>query len=282
MKSISLILVAALCGAGPLLADEAIKPTVSETQVTVDQKIGKEAIAQIRKGYEEGRYDEFLKEMDGSYESLVENNKLSGLSSLRQGVNSDPKWIESAQKLQKERNKALLDAVDGEETLFAEKVRSAASDLANEEAIQRLIEFRQMAPGEGKSSEENKLIDLDLEYEYKSIHLDMPSVGGEVLSDGREKHYVLKMNHMDKMLAASQGFEDAELKKQIELAAQIQDARMAQNWDQSDLSALAKGRVEAKDAMEKKVASYLQSHQERLGDLTKQMLDAEKQDAAKN
>jgi hypothetical protein len=280
MKTISLIL-ASLLSSGLLLADEGSKPPASESQIIVQQRLGKEAIAQIRSDYEAGRYDEFLKEMDSSYESVVENHKLSGLSSLREGTKADPKWTEEALILQKERNKELFQVVEGHDDLFAQKVRSVASDASTPEqeaAILRLVEFRQMAPGTGKNSDENALIDLDLEYEYKSIHLDMPNPDRDPPSDRREKHYVLKMHHMDKLLSSAQEFEDADLKKIVELAAQNQDARMAQNWDQYDLSALVKGKEKPADLTQEKAVSLLQAHQEKMSDLTKRFIDH----AAKN
>ena len=156
-------------------------------------------------------------------------------------------------------------------------MRSAASDAATpdqEKALLRLIALRQMPPGAGKNSDENTLIDLDIEYEYKSIHLDMPVPGAQP-ADRREKHYVLKMNQMDKMLAAAQGFEDAELKKQIEFVAQNPDARMVQNWDQRDLNDLVKGKEKPSGPAQEKVASILQSHQEKMSELAKQSLEAE-------
>jgi hypothetical protein len=130
-----------------------------------------------------------------------------------------------------------------------------------------------MAPGTGKNIDENTLIDLDLEYEFKSIHLDMPVIDGQLAPDRREKHYILKMEMADKMLSSAQSFQDASLKKDVELYAQNIDGRMAQNWDQYDLNLMAKGKTKPADKVQEQVVSLLQNHQEKMGDLTKQYLE---------
>jgi hypothetical protein len=279
MKTIILSLFAILLGStGVAPAEEGTKPAVAIEQATVEQKLGQGALAQLRNDYEEGRYDPFLREIDTSYEKVQEENKLTGLANFRQGKMTDQKWADAANLLLIERNKQLVEVVAGNESLFAQQVRSASADLTTPEqaqALLRMANLRQMAPGTGKNSDENALIDLDLEYEFKSIHLDMPVIDGQPAPDRREKHYILKMEMADKMLSSAQSFQDAALKKDVELYAQNIDGRMAQNWDQYDLTLMAKGKTKPADKVQEKVVSVLQNHQEKMGDLTKQYLTKE-------
>lgn len=278
MKTVSLILAAMLCTAGTGTANEGLKTSTSEQKIFENQILGSQAIAKIRADYEAGRYDDFLKEMDASFETASENGSLSSFSSAREGKKIDLKWIVGAKKAQQERNSLLLQAVDGDNSLFAQKVRSAAMDVSSQEtedAILKLAEFRQMLPNTGSSKDENALIDLDLEYEYKSIHLDKPSLNGQQTPDRREKHYVLKMNQMDKILAASQGFSDEKLKNQVFIASENQDERMSQSWDQYDLNTLTNGKAKPTNPTEDKVVLILQSHQEAMTDLARQSLEAD-------
>ncbi len=281
MKNIILAAAAIFCGTSSGLTSN--EPSISIVQPATQQQQGKEAISQIRKDYEEGRYDDFLKEIDSSYEEVVEKNQLAGLASFRKGTQIDQKWAETAQLLQKEKNKQLLEITANDSSPFAQKVKSASTDPTTPEqvqAIQHLAQFRQLVPQSGLNSDENKLIDLDLEYEYKSIHLDMPVINGEPVSDRREKHYALKMEHANRLLALAQTFEDTTLKKEAELYAKNLDDRLGQNWDQNDLSSLINGKAKPITSLQQKVALILETHQEKISDLTKQMLSDQNSHAA--
>ena len=168
MKHITLAL-AALLSSGPLAADEEkARSVVIEEQVVIDQRLGKETIAQIRSGYEEGRYDEFLKEMDRAYETGVEENKVAGLAHLRsETAKLDEKWVDAAQALQKERNAAFAKIVAEQPGVFADRVRSTVAQITTHEqdkALLQLTSLSQKMPGSGANEDENRLIDLNLEY----------------------------------------------------------------------------------------------------------------------
>lgn len=274
MKNLSIILTALSAGSAPMLPpqpSQEAKPIVQP--VLQAEPSGKGAITSIRTTYEKGGYAAFLKELDDSYIDVKEKGQLKQLAEMRTG--SSPEWQEwesRAAALHNEKNSELLDAVENHKnTPFVEKVLSAAatlSDEANQNAIQ-ISNLRFMAPGAGKNSEENLLIDIDLEYEYKSLHIDLP---GSSTQDKREKICALKMEKLDKLLAAASSFKDPELKKMFAAYAKNFDARLAQSWDIADLNALTNGKRKPADALEEKVASILLMYQEKFSDMSQQFI----------
>lgn len=275
MKNLSILLAVLSIGASPLLASEALSPNVKiEQSIQIQQKLGVQAIAEIRQAYESGDYDDFLKELDDSYLSARDKNQLTQLIGMREGVSDDwEKWDDQARKLQELRGRELIAAVEDESgSLFKDKVISAATHFSSSEqddALFRMAALRQMAPNSSENSDENKLIDLDLEYEYKSLHLSTP---GKPTSDLKEKQMVLRMEKAQKMSDLSKSFKDASLKKDVDFYVQDLDLRLAQNWDTIDLNALASGRVKPANAREEKVVSILNQYQEKFSDLAKQFI----------
>ena len=270
MKGLSIILAALTAGTAPVLP-QASSLATAIVQPAQAQRSGQEAVSSVRQVFEKGGYAKFLKGMDDSYRSVKEKGQLDQLIEMRTGSFTELQdWESRAQELQNEKNKELLGAIeDQNKTPFAEKVRSAAANLSNKEqqdAVERLASFRAMAPGTGATDDENRLIDIDLEYEYKALHLDLP---GASLAERREKQCVLKMEKLDKMLAASSSFQDASLKNTLETYQGNFDARLAQSWDISDLNFLVNGRQKPANAQEEKVASILTAYQEKFGALTK-------------
>lgn len=257
-KSIGLALAAVLCISGVLVVEGSSPFAASEEVARSPLRSGKDAILDIRKGYGEGRYDSFFKEMDASYEGVLENGQIGELANLRQGEISDLQWMDAVQALQKQKNEELLQVVSGQDSVFAEKVRA----IATPDSLSNLfLKIHQMAPGTGKNQDENTLIALDLEYEYKAIHLNTSE------KDSRDLYYALKMEQMDKMLLASQSFEDETLKGEVLAFAQNFDDRLAKNWDQMDLRSLMLGKVSPKDQTEQKVVSILKDHYEKVSGL---------------
>lgn len=278
MKNLSVILTALTAGTAPLLPQTAPIPEQVVKPAIQVQESGQETIMQIRQMYEEGGYDDFLKELDDSYIVVKENGQLGVLAETRVGfflehLENDQKWEERARALNKEKNQELIALMEGQEkTPFVNQVVASTVDLtsdAHQDAIYQITHFRGLTPGSGKNSDENRLIDIDLEYEYKSLHIDLP---GAPIENKREKHCALRMEKLDKMLAAASQFEDEKLKESVALYAENFDARLAQNWDATDLNALANGKRKPANALEEKVASLLLIYQEKFSDLTKQFL----------
>ncbi len=185
--------------------------------------LGSDAIAKIRDDYRQGRYNSFFKEMDAFYDDAAQD-----LPSIRGGLSEDDfaKIRELRQEFDQKLNEALLSA----DSALSQKIVSAMLSTSDD-LFQRL---HQKEPGEGKNNDENALIALDVEYQYKALHLDRPSNEGDP-QEIRQKHYALKMEQMDKMLLASQSFEDQDLKQAVQAYGENIDQHLSHSWDFRDL-----------------------------------------------
>lgn len=263
----ALILSSMLLTGSPLLADA---PTAKQTvAVAPAMQLGTDLVRQTRADYAAGKYSEFLKEMDKAYAEAKEAGDLVGLIELRAADTPTPSagFIKGYDSIQEGKSKELLKAIAGQDNSpFVQKVRSAAAKPASsseEEALKSLAMLGMKAPGSGKTADENRLIDIDLEYAYKSIHLDSLVANGKSITDRKEKQLVLKMARMDQMAAAAASFEDKALKSQVGIIAARFDDRLAKTVDAADLAALARGKVKPSSPLEEKIAAiYTQANEE--------------------
>ena len=267
----ALLLSGILLTGSPLLADApAAKQTVA---VAPAMQLGADIVRQTRADYAAGKYNEFLKEMDKAYAEAKAGGELTGLIELRAAETPKPSdaYLKGYDTVQKEKSKELLKAVAGQDdSLFVQKVRSAASkptSSAEESALTSLATLATKAPGSGSNADENKLIDIDLEYAYKSIHLDSLVANGKSMSDRKEKQLALKMARMDQMAKAANTFEDKSLKTQVGTIAARFDERLAKMFDAADLSALARGKVKPSSPLEEKIVAIYTSANEELAQL---------------
>lgn len=271
MVNINAILAALFCATAPVASVVGTDPKTEVVQPGF--QLGKEKISTIRGAYEKGGYQSFFKEMDASYEKA----DLSGLIQMRQSqvpVEFQEECEQQFLDLQKERNQKLLSALaDTDDSSFAKKVRGSALNLltsSQEKALSKINSFIAMAPNTGANADENALIKINLEYEYKSLHADLPAK--DLSSQERQTQYLaLRMEQMDKMLEASKHFQDLELKQAVGIAADTLDARLARNLDGSDLNTLLKSKTKPANATEEKVFSILSLYQGKFSDLLKEL-----------
>lgn len=271
MGNISTILAAILCATAPLASVKPSDSKVEQAQSTF--KLGKEMVSAVRETYKKGEYSEFLSQMDRSYKET----DLEGLVQMRQKeipVNFQEKWDRRFSDLQKEKNKELLNALsDKDDSVFAKKVRSLAANICTpeqEKALSRLNSLIVMAPNTGANDDENTLINIDMEYEYKLIHAQLPN--SNVSPEQRQQQQIaLRMEKMDKMVAASKSFQDQPLKQAVGLAAATLDARLARNLDGADINALVKSKVKPSNEGEEKIYSVITSYQGQFSDLMKEL-----------
>jgi hypothetical protein len=275
MKSLSIVLAAFSMGAVPF-QDNLENSPIKTIQVFPEFReiSGKEAVSAIRSSYERGEYDELFKELDDSYRIALESDDLKEITSVRPGVFSQfQDWEGKLRKLQEEKKEKLLEAVKNEKASpFVDKVRSAAFKDASEpenQAIDRMAKFRSMQPGTGVGSDENLLIAIDVEYEYKILQLYQMGLSS---SERREKQCALKMEYLDCLKHLSQQFQDASLKEDIALYAKQFDVRLAQGWDAADLNMLINGKEPPQNALEEKIAQILILHRDRVSELSQQLL----------
>ncbi|MBI3901152.1 MAG: hypothetical protein HY324_03255 [Chlamydiia bacterium] len=283
MKKWSLLLAVLSMGTSPILDEEDSHTLQAKEEVVVqkidpDEILGEKAVSEIRRSYESGDYDVFLQEIEERYLKADAAGEVELLGAIRPGLSPElRKWEALGQKIQEERQDELLALVESSEerNLFLQKVLSAASDMTQDEkeALYTLSRFQQMAPGTGANQEENLLIAIDLEYEYKALHLGLPNAS---LIEKRTKQCVLKMDKLKTMESVAAQFQNEELKQIIQTYAKGFDARLAQSWDMADLNGLANGRKKPVNAVEEKVASILLIYQDKLSDLTQQFIEEEK------
>lgn len=280
MKAISIVLASVLCAGAPAVAQEENRePKVVQTQENSFQ-LGSNVIPQLRADFEAGKYDEFLSEMDGAYKKANDAQELEGLIEIRKESANfsfpQEKLINGFDKIQREKNSQLLKlASESKDSLFVEKIRSAATPLSPsvQDALSTLASIRNKAPGAGASSDENKLIEIDLENHYKRIHLDSLVAMGQSVPDRKEKHMILEMQRMSQMAQAAAEFQDQDLKKAVEIASVNHDAVLVRNYDMSDLNALARGKIKPQSSVEEKAASIVADSHEKFSDLNRNLLE---------
>lgn len=255
MKHISKLLALVLF-ASPLMADG----------------LGQDVVSKTRETYSQGQYDDFLSQMEKDYQDSLRANHLEGLAALREAahVQLSPEERQVLDKqffgLKKERNRQLLAAIKGqEETEFVKKVRSLATELPEH----NLIDFHIASPNSSNSQEVNRLIALDLELEYKLIHLDAPLAQGGSVDMRREKQLALKMQNADRMAGLGALLQDTDLKTRVTQYTDHSDEYLAREWDATDLHALGKGKIQPQNPLEEKVAGILASYQAQWSDLAK-------------
>jgi len=270
---ISFVLASILCVATPATTDERPASSASSVQVVSHSfELGTEVVQQARQNYVDGQYSEFLKKMDRDYLSAKKENGLEGLIEIRKEsarAQIHPEFARSYRVIQETKNEQLLASVKGsEDSVFVQKVRSAASST---QAIDdSLSSLSAKVPGSGKNADENQLIDIDLEYYYKGIHLD--SLNGKS-TDRKQKHMALDMERADRMVQASQAFEDKALKAAVEKQARSLDGLLARNYDLQDLHALSLGKIKPSTPAEKEAATAVSRAQSALADLHRHLLD---------
>lgn len=270
---ISLLLASVLCASAPISVEEnSSRSVTSVAQVAPNSfQLGTEVVQKIRTEYANGSYSEFLTSMDKDYASAKKESALEGLIEIRkEGARAQihPEFVRSYRVIQDVKNQQLLEAVKGApDSIFVEKVNSAAS--ATPTFDETMLAISGKAPGTGKNCDENALIDIDLEYYYKAIHLDSSNS-----VDRRAKHMVLEMEKADRMVKASQNFEDKTLRTSVEKYNASLNERLARNYDMKDLNDLARGKVKPATQQEKDAAAAVSRAQGALADLHRHLLDS--------
>jgi len=282
MKTIALILASVLCAGSPAMAETTPVATTVSQSASNHFLLGKEVVQAVRTEYTDGKYNDFLKEMDQDYKNAKKSNDLEGLIELRietAKIKIHPEFTKTYRIIQDSKDKDLLRAASNlEETTFTKKVKSAAQSLAAIDDHMQALSYK--VPGTGANSDENALIDIGLEYYYKAIHLDSLAANSS-MKDRKEKHMALEMEKMSRMLEASKTFTDKKLKSSIEDAAVILDNRIAKSYDMGDLLALGKGKIKPSSTLEEKAATIVSNSQGDLAELHRHLLNSLDNEAKK-
>lgn len=258
--------------------EEERPPTKILPQESARQRMGEELLQEIRTAYLEGRYTTFLQELDQAYQEAKKSPSFHQFLDLRQSTFSseeDQKWKQLFADWKKERDQKLLQAARADESsIYFKKISFISKELSPEEdtALESLAAYQLLVPGEGANADEETLIALDLEYEFKRIHLDSYAAldSNHSFEELRLQQDLLKMEEMDKLLAASRTFTDLRLKACIEQAAASLDMRLAQIRDSFDLYALL--HQSERTPMEEALATILASYQTKYSDIYKELI----------
>lgn len=282
MKRLSLLLAMFSMGTTPIFGEDSAKKSLQQMvsfSFVEDEMTGDEAISKIRASYEKGEYKEFLKAVDDRYQQDLLEGKVDLLAAKRPGLSKElQQWEEKEKILQEKRDQELIQLLSSfpiQETssLLAKKVLFAASKRQNpiqEGAIHKMALYRQMPLNSGRSHDENLIIAIDLEYEYKAIHLDLPD--GASFFEKRAKQCALKMEKLDCLKDISRQVQDERLKESLDQYIQTFDQRLAQSWDMADLHRLINGQKKPSSAFEEKVAEILIRYHDQLSEATHQMM----------
>lgn len=242
MKKIYAVLALSLCVGGSLFAlDEAETPS----QAVILPVAGDQRTARIRADFEQGKFNSLFDSLEGEYGELQKNGRIEEFAEMRRVPEAGEQLKELASRFDKmasllllERNAELKALCEGHQNEIASlRIQSVTSPLdeRQKEAIRTLASLRFKTPDQAANPDERALIEIDLAYEFKSLHLDQSDSADLV-----EKQIALGMEKMKKMEQVSQSFTDSVLKETVSIAAQGFDACQSKSLDMRELLAAAK------------------------------------------
>ena len=274
MKKIYAILGLALCiGGAAIAAEEGMEPVQQSVASRQAPETGHELVAALRQEYTEGKFNSFLDGLEDDYQDLEKSGRLAEFASMRQAPEADSKLNDLARHyealapdLQQQRDSELKEICQGQDAEIAcKRVQSATAetDQDQQEAMSYLADLRFKTPEQAANDDERKLVEIDLAYEFKLVHLDVQRLSGED-SDLQQKQIVLGMEKIEKMQDAAKGFSDQSLKKKIDLAAKGYDVRQSQIIDMRDLVAASK---KPSSDLDRKIGAILSSYKSKKDNL---------------
>jgi hypothetical protein len=265
----ALALMAASGVAQPNIGEKAPKENV---QLAHEEHSGQDTVARVRRSFESGGYDAFLANLESDYAQVVTSGQFTKFVEMRSTPPANEKlsqlskhWEELHHQLILERNRQLLDICNGNDQLVCKQICAIAQEMKNadREALQYLSSLRFKTPMMAKNDDERKLIDLDLESEFKTVHLDM-QYAEKPFDNRSEKHLAVNMEMLKKMQEAAKTFNDRDLKNKIERAVAVFDIWQARNFDLNHLLRIAQ---KPSTDLEKKAAQIMNDYKAKKDDL---------------
>lgn len=264
MKKVYAVLALALAVGGSGFAlEETIQP--AQEAVSRAQLTGNERVAALRADYEHGKFNSLLDFLEAEYAKLKKSGRVDEFAEMRRVGEANERmkglsgqFDKMAADLLQERNgelRALCEGHEGEAAALL--IQSVASPVDEKEAMRALSALRFKTPDQAANVDELALIEIDLAYEFKSVHLGLNQ-------DEVEKQIVLGMDKMQKMVQASESFSDASLKETVANAALGFDAAQAKHLDMRELLALAK---KPSSDLERSVGGILTAYKAQKDDL---------------
>jgi hypothetical protein len=260
----------------PLFAQEvAISPktTKTEQETLAKQKL----IDEIFTDYQEGRYNNFLKQIDETYKEknkkwefnsvLEERKKLSEMV-VDYKSNKQDDFLKEYHALQEAQNNELIEVcLKNPNDKFSSEVRDMIFYTPNDheqESLHYVQELSRKFKGDGTTPLENVLINIDTEFWLKDLSLGTSLVEKQIdHATFQKQHLVLHIEKMQRMKAACEGdLVDVKIKSYIETAAKVLPKVKASSATRRHLMALGRGKIEAQNeveaSMQKIMATYIE------------------------
>ena len=246
MKKVYAVLALTLAVGGVAFALEET-PQPAQEVLSQTPKTGSGRIAKLRADYDQGKFNFLFDSLEVEYAELKQSGRVNEFAEMRRvgEANEQIKGLSGqfdkmAADLLQERNSELKALCEGSAAeaaaLYVQSITSPL-DESQAQAMRALSALRFKAPDQAANEDERALIEIDLAYEFKSVHLGLhQSEEGDLT----EKQIVLGMDKMQKMVQASESFTDASLKETVANAALGFDEAQAKYLDMRELSALAK------------------------------------------
>ncbi|NRA90952.1 MAG: hypothetical protein HRU43_07505 [Simkaniaceae bacterium] len=263
----------------PLFAQDVAsspKTTQSEQESHAKQKL----IDEIFTDYQEGRYNNFLKRIDETYQeknkkwefnsALEERKKLSEMVVDYKSSKQDA-FLKEYHALQEAQNNELIEVcLKNPHYKFSSEVRDMifyTPDAHEQESLNYVHELSQKFKGDGTTPLENVLINIDTEFWLKDLSLGTSLAQKQIdHTTFQKQHLVLHIEKMQRMKAACEGdLVDVKIKSYIETAAKVLPKVKASSATRRHLMALGRGKVapqnEVEVSMQKIMATYIEKEE---------------------
>jgi len=218
--------------------------------------------AQFDKAYQEGQFHPVL-EMRSKGQNLH--------SRLEQQLEFE------MQKLEEERNKALLELCDSTSNLeICQRIQRISSfhlTSIQAESLKYIGSLKFKPLNSSNSPLENQLIAIDAEYECKGLYTDLLFTQGKIsLVEKKGMRVLFKIEKMHKMLEAANNSNEHAIGRFVEEADQIMGPYQAYREDIAALEALAKGTTSPTNPLESQVKEVYLAYQSKSQQLVSKYL----------
>ncbi len=252
---------------------------MAQAPLSSGQALGNQWSQDIATSYKEGDYQKFLNDLDADYQNHKKNWKFDDLLENRKKIADVTKQFESSPAinekdlelqekvnlLKEKRNRKLMKlCTSNPHEEISQTIRNTIFFTLSEKEEQSLSFVNQLETkfkGEGKSPLENKLIDLDIEYWLKGLHLGTKIATDKLTpEDYARKLLVLKLEKLKRMEEICQN--DEELREHFTTVRSVLPRLQGAKYDENILKGLGKGKIEPKNDVEKKVKVIMTTYLE--------------------
>lgn len=228
-------------------------------------------VQEVETSYNEGVYDDFLRQLDEQYRKAGKVGALRNIfeTAKKSMKNKDPalKTINPDQfkKQSQERNKHLLEAIadhpDLEIVQKIDQVVFSEPTAKQEKILTDLDSLKYELPENTRPTLKNKISALETEYYLKSLLLDVGNHKSQSPTfELKKKKMVLSFEKFDKMQEIVSDFSDPIWEEKIAIAKDAFRVQSAYRDCLSDLEALALDLTIPKNSVEEKVKQIMMEY----------------------